>query len=106
MQAQRKLNETYTGGIGSFLLCTMIVSFLQMKQKIAIYTDTHMNNNLGCLLMEFLHHYGVGFNYFIAAITINEGGRFFPKAIWEDLVANVASTVEGNANGTNNNNQK
>ena len=29
--AQRRLNDTYSGGIGSFLLCGMIVSFLQMR---------------------------------------------------------------------------
>lgn len=29
--AQRRLNDTYSGGVGSFLLCGMIVSFLQMR---------------------------------------------------------------------------
>lgn len=29
IQGQRKLNDTYTGGIGSYLLCSMITSFLQ-----------------------------------------------------------------------------
>ena len=27
------MNETYSGGIGSFVLTLMIVSFLQMKQR-------------------------------------------------------------------------
>ena len=31
--AQRRLNDTYSGGVGSFLLCGMIVSFLQMRSR-------------------------------------------------------------------------
>lgn len=90
----------------------MIVSFLQMKEKIAIYTDTQLNYNLGCLLMEFLHHYGVSFNYFTTAVALTDGGRFFPKAVWEDLVASLADAVPaaGGAGGApvtpNNNNNK
>lgn len=86
----------------------MIVSFLQMKEKIAIYTDTQLNYNLGCLLMEFLHHYGVSFNYFTAAVALTDGGRFFPKAVWEDLVASLADAAPaggaGGATATPNNN--
>lgn len=90
----------------------MIVSFLQMKEKIAIFTDTQLNYNLGCLLMEFLHHYGVAFNYFTTAVALTDGGRFFPKAVWEDLVASLADAepAAGGAGGApatpNNNNNK
>jgi non-canonical poly(A) RNA polymerase PAPD5/7 len=32
--AQRRMNDTYSGGIGSFLLCGMIASFLQMRTRL------------------------------------------------------------------------
>lgn len=31
--SQRKLHETYTGGVGSFVLSSMIVSFLQQRLR-------------------------------------------------------------------------
>ena len=66
--------------MGSFVLCAMIASFLQMKQKLAKYT--HVNNptwNLGALLLEFFSLYGGSFNYYHAGISIVNGGQYFPK---------------------------
>jgi non-canonical poly(A) RNA polymerase PAPD5/7 len=40
--AQRRMNDTYSGGIGSFLLCGMIVSFLQMRTR----HETHVGKKL------------------------------------------------------------
>ena len=37
--AQRRLNGTYSGGIGSFLLCGMIASFLQMRCRQEKYRE-------------------------------------------------------------------
>lgn len=45
--------ESYTGGLSSYALFLMIVSFLQEKRKPALKTEV----NLGETLLEFLRHY-------------------------------------------------
>jgi len=61
--AQRRLNETYTGGIGSFVLSSLIVSFLQQRIRLCKARGVAMSWNLGSLLLDFLHLYGTSFNY-------------------------------------------
>ncbi len=78
-QSQRRLNETYGGGLGSFVLSAMIASFLQMKQKTAKYCGIAPTWNLGCLLLEFLSLYGMTFNYYHTGVSIVNGGQYFPK---------------------------
>jgi len=78
--SQRKLNDTYTGGIGSFVLSVMIVSFLQHRQKILAFQQLSSATwNLGSLLIEFFHLYGVKFNYAEVGISIRSGGSYFRK---------------------------
>ena len=102
------MNDTYTGGVGSFLLCSMVISFLQMKLKTMQYTDLTPRWNLGALLMEFFYHYGVTFNYFHTGISITDGGKYFPKASFNTNNTNndIAShNGNGNGNGNGNNNE-
>ena len=94
------MNETYSGGIGSFVLTMMIVSFLQMKQRQCAQigtdtdntsttddkkSDTSMNTlpipswNLGTLLLEFFHLYGITYNYYSTGISIPNGGSYLCK---------------------------
>lgn len=61
--SQRKLHDTYSGGIGSFVLCNMIISFIQQRQKLSIFLRTNNSWNLGVLLLDFLKYYGTTFNY-------------------------------------------
>eukprot|EP01130_Rhizamoeba_saxonica_P002001 TRINITY_DN11812_c0_g1_i1.p1 TRINITY_DN11812_c0_g1~~TRINITY_DN11812_c0_g1_i1.p1 ORF type:complete len:393 (-),score=62.35 TRINITY_DN11812_c0_g1_i1:106-1257(-) len=77
--AQRYLNETWSGGIGSYTLVIMIISYLQLhtKNKGKVVSD---NENLAHLLTGFFHYYGNQFDYITNAISILEGGRYFPKA--------------------------
>ncbi|KAG5182611.1 hypothetical protein JKP88DRAFT_348807 [Tribonema minus] len=63
--AQRKHNETYQGGVGSFLLQLMAISSVQY--------------NLGSLLLHFLHMFGEGFNYEEVGISVQDKGYFFRK---------------------------
>jgi non-canonical poly(A) RNA polymerase PAPD5/7 len=77
--ASRGLNEPYSGGIGSYLLQLMIVSFLQHRER-----DSYNNNrgsvyNLGCLLLEFLELYGADMNYFTTGISVRHDGFYFRK---------------------------
>ena len=46
-------NDAYTGGLSSYALFLMIVSFLQEKRKPALKIET----NLGETLLEFIRYY-------------------------------------------------
>lgn len=72
---QRDLNEVFTGGISSYSLILMCISFLQLHPR-QNFSD---NSNLGVLLLEFLELYGRKFNYMKTGISIKNGGRYIPK---------------------------
>ncbi|GMF24773.1 unnamed protein product [Phytophthora lilii] len=78
--AQRGLNETYTGGVGSFLLQMMVISFLQQHGRtLGAEHDDPKFNNLGQLLVGFFTLYGRDFNYTDLAISVRNGGSYFRK---------------------------
>nr|CCA16045.1 Poly(A) RNA polymerase putative [Albugo laibachii Nc14]CCA26462.1 Poly(A) RNA polymerase putative [Albugo laibachii Nc14] len=78
--AQRELNETFQGGIGSFLLQLMVVSFLQQyRRQLGTLYDDFRYNNLGKLLVEFFTLYGREFNYEQVGISVQKGGFYFNK---------------------------
>ncbi|GFN94855.1 pap-associated domain-containing protein 5 [Plakobranchus ocellatus] len=73
---QRDLNEVFTGGISSYSLTLLAISFLQLHPR----EDTSgQNPNLGVLLIEFFELYGRNFNYLKTAIRIKNGGAYLPK---------------------------
>lgn len=72
---QRDLNEVFTGGISSYSLILMCISFLQLHPR----HNSYANANLGVLLLEFLELYGRRFNYMKTGISIKNGGRYIPK---------------------------
>eukprot|EP00095_Tigriopus_kingsejongensis_P004663 snap_masked-scaffold1963_size23786-processed-gene-0.1 protein:Tk04663 transcript:snap_masked-scaffold1963_size23786-processed-gene-0.1-mRNA-1 annotation:"sigma dna" len=75
---QRDLNEVFTGGLSTYALILLIVSFLQMHPR---RNAAHAHNaNLGVLLIEFLELFGKLFNYVNTAIIITDGGSWIPKA--------------------------
>lgn len=76
---QRGLNDTYSGGVGSFLLFCMVVcsvqqhpSYRQDKQNYHKYTLAHY-------FMHFLRMYGEVFNYDKIGISIDGDGMLFNK---------------------------
>ncbi|XP_062922969.1 terminal nucleotidyltransferase 4B [Mobula hypostoma] len=73
---QRDLNEVFTGGIGSYSLFLMAVSFLQLHSRDDVYS---CDANLGVLLIEFFELYGRHFNYLKTGIRINDGGSYVAK---------------------------
>jgi len=77
--SQRRLNETYTGGIGSFVLSSLIVSFLQQRIRLCKSRDVTLSWNLGSLLLDFLQLYGSSFNYVHTGISITNNGSYFEK---------------------------
>lgn len=72
---QRDLNEVFTGGISSYSLILMTVSFLQLHPR----GGDGPNPNLGTLLLEFFDLYGKHFNYFLTAIRVKDGGAYLRK---------------------------
>ncbi|XP_031154502.1 terminal nucleotidyltransferase 4A-like isoform X1 [Sander lucioperca] len=82
---QRDLNEVFTGGISSYSLILMAISFLQLHPRI----DTRRANiNLGILLIEFFGLYGRNFNYMKYGIRVKNGGAYLSK---EEMLIGVGS---------------
>lgn len=77
--AARVLNEPYSGGVGSFMLQLMIVSFLQHRERDAFNFGKPGLYNLGCLLLEFFQLYGTQFNYCTTGISVRHDGCYFRK---------------------------
>ncbi|TRY60220.1 hypothetical protein DNTS_026368 [Danionella cerebrum] len=77
---QRDLNEVFTGGISSYSLILMVISFLQLHPRI---DARNPNMNLGILLVEFFELYGRHFNYLKTGIRIKNGGAYMAK---EDIM--------------------
>jgi non-canonical poly(A) RNA polymerase PAPD5/7 len=100
---QRGMNEVYKGGLGSYSIICMAISFLQvgivslssllileafcqMHPKIRL-GEIDPAENLGVLLVEFFELYGFYFNYNTIGISINRGGSYFSKMQkgWQDM---------------------
>jgi len=77
--ASRGLNQPYTGGVGSFLLQMMILSFLQHRERDSFNNRRPSLYNLGALLVEFFEFYSTDFNYILTGISVRFDGFFFPK---------------------------
>ncbi|XP_028173180.1 terminal nucleotidyltransferase 4A-like [Ostrinia furnacalis] len=73
---QRDLNEVFTGGISSYSLILMCISFLQLHPRPERLRQPH---NLGVLLIEFFELYGRKFNYVKTAIRVKNGGCYVSK---------------------------
>ena len=82
---QRSMNEVFSGGLGSYSIVCLAVSFLQMHPKIR-RGEIDPSKNLGVLVMEFFELYGWYFNYQEVGISIRDGGSYFSKARrgWQD----------------------
>mgnify|MGYP003927749963 CR=1 FL=1 len=75
----RDLHETYTGGWGSYLLTMTIISHLQHHPGQGPGFDKP-ETNLGALLVDYLHLYGLRFNMERIGISVRDGGAYFRKA--------------------------
>ncbi|XP_025115205.1 non-canonical poly(A) RNA polymerase PAPD5-like isoform X2 [Pomacea canaliculata] len=73
---QRDMNEVFTGGISSYSLTLLAISFLQLHPRLDAATP---QANLGVLLIEFFELYGRNFNYMRTGIRIKDGGAYVPK---------------------------
>lgn len=82
---QRDLNEVFTGGISSYSLILMVISFLQLHPRI---DARNPEENLGVLLIEFFELYGRHFNYLKTGIRIKNGGAYIAK---EEIMKSMAN---------------
>ena len=73
---QRNLHEVFFGGISSYALILLVISFLKLHPR---NTASDPNANLGVLLIEFFELFGRNFNYMKTAISVLDGGSYFPK---------------------------
>ena len=76
--SQRGMNEVYTGGLGSYSVVCLAISFLQMHPKIR-KGEIDPELNLGVLVIEFFELYGLHFNYDEVGISLRDGGTYFNK---------------------------
>jgi non-canonical poly(A) RNA polymerase PAPD5/7 len=90
--SQRSMNEVFTGGLGSYSIVCLAVSFLQMHPKIR-RGEIEPERNLGVLVMEFFEFYGLYFNYHEVGISLRDGGTYFNKAQrgWMDYKQSLLS---------------
>jgi non-canonical poly(A) RNA polymerase PAPD5/7 len=77
---QRGLNDTYSGGIGSFLLFCMVISALQHHPAHRQDRKYYSRYTLAHYLVAFFKLYGEDFNYEMVGISIKGEGRYFQKA--------------------------
>ncbi|KAH9997620.1 Nucleotidyltransferase, partial [Russula vinacea] len=99
--SQRSMNEVFSGGLGSYSIVCLAVSFLQMHPKIR-RGEIDPSRNLGVLVMEFFEFYGLYFNYHEVGISLRDGGTYFNKARrgWMDYRQSLLS-IEDPADSTN-----
>ncbi|GAA6012314.1 hypothetical protein JCM10207_002800 [Rhodosporidiobolus poonsookiae] len=76
--SQRGMNEVFTGGLGSYSIICMVISFLQLHPRIQS-SSINPNRNLGLLFLELLELYGKHFNFDEAGITLRGRGGYFNK---------------------------
>lgn len=96
---QRRLNNTFTGGLGSFLLFCMILAFLRQFKKNLYYKKRNMdhvdNATLSDYVLGFLNFYA-NFDVVKKEIHISDGGMVKQKSessLYFKLISPVDQTV-------------
>ncbi|KAH9813856.1 hypothetical protein DFH28DRAFT_1096076 [Melampsora americana] len=99
---QRGMNEVYSGGLGSYSIICLVISFLQLHPKIQ-RGDIDPNKNLGVLLLEFFELYGKHYNFDETGISVRQGGSYFSKIKrgWQRERQPYLLSIEDPADSTN-----
>lgn len=85
----RDLNETFHGGMSSFVLTLLIISYLQESRKDPKNEASLLSEHL----INFFHLYGVRFNYNELGISIRNGGTYFLREGRDWLAMNRNKSV-------------
>jgi non-canonical poly(A) RNA polymerase PAPD5/7 len=93
--SQRSMNEVFTGGLGSYSIVCLAISFLQIHPKIR-RGEIDPSKNLGVLVMEFFEYYGCYFNFNEVGISVRDGGSYYNKAQrgWADYKSPGLLSIE------------
>lgn len=75
---QRGLHETYTGGMGSYLCCNVVLHFLQKHQS-RLDSKVYAATSLGHLLFDLFKYYSQEFQYETQGISVLNGGKVFNR---------------------------
>jgi DNA polymerase sigma len=76
---QRNLADTFTGGVGSYLLSCLVLAFLQ-QHAISFQPRLAELTSLGHLLFDFLSFYAKDFRVDREGLSVRRGGSRFPKS--------------------------
>ncbi|KAH0471507.1 MAG: uncharacterized protein KVP18_003910 [Porospora cf. gigantea A] len=75
---QHKMNDTHSGGIGSYLVSLMLIVCLQSNHHLTVDPP-----HLGQSLMAFFQLYGVELEYHKVGVSLKDGkSHFFPRCEW------------------------
>ncbi|EPX72777.1 poly(A) polymerase Cid14 [Schizosaccharomyces octosporus yFS286] len=74
----RALNEVFLGGLSSYAIVCLVVSFLQLHPRLST-GSIREEDNYGVLLLELLELYGKRFHYDAVGIAVHNGGFYFSK---------------------------
>ena len=77
----RGLHDTFTGGVGSYLLQLLIIASLQHPppDPYPSRPAAPPRGNLASALLHFLEVFGLRLNYATVGVSVRDGGRFYPK---------------------------
>ena len=77
----RGLHDTFTGGVGSFLLQLMIIASLQHPppESVSRHAGAAPRGNLASALLHFFEMFGLRLNYESVGVSVRDGGKFFNK---------------------------
>jgi len=73
------MNEVFTGGLGSFSVVCLVLSYLKFYPKIFYETEGEecvIPDNLGTLFINFLYLFGGGFDYENIGISVDDGSFY------------------------------
>lgn len=77
----RALNKVFYGGLGSYAIMCLVISFLQVHPLVQSGL-IRPHENLGVLLMELFELYGKQFNSEAVGISVLQGGAYISKEEW------------------------
>ncbi|BAM40025.1 topoisomerase-related nucleotidyltransferase [Theileria orientalis strain Shintoku] len=76
----RNLGDTYFGGVGSFLLYCMILSFLQLHDS-SSQKQSDDTNSLATLFIDFFYYWGFLRDYSQFVTTVRGLGHVYPRKL-------------------------
>ncbi|PRP86711.1 PAP-associated domain-containing protein 5-like [Planoprotostelium fungivorum] len=88
---EKSLNNAFMGGLSSYCLVIMTISFLQMRSLNKEPPPLNVRMDLGDLFLEFLEMYGKKFDYEKMGITIQNGGGHF--SLDKSIHANTGASL-------------